>query len=214
VGGLDSPPIRLYSSRGNANGVTDRSRGTGSMKDHVEWETKIDRENWEGRGRGQTVGREIDSTPNPSDLRPTLEGGYAPFEPRTDARGHGTREPGAMVVTVYAALIHRTYARRWRAGTPRLNHGLTPVVMEFERDFGARIHELISKIHDSCNTPTSKSLWWQPSLSRTQQNSAKIGSSRRAESDRGRARTVRWLGRSRIQKTMLPSWKTRKNRHN
>jgi neutral ceramidase len=24
-----------------------------------------------------------------SDLRPTLEGGYAPFEPRTDARGHG-----------------------------------------------------------------------------------------------------------------------------
>jgi hypothetical protein len=24
----------------------------------------------------------------PSDLRPTLEGGYAPYEPRTDARGH------------------------------------------------------------------------------------------------------------------------------
>jgi hypothetical protein len=66
---------------------------------------------------------------------------------------------GAVAVTVYAALIHRTYARRWTAGTPRLNHGLTPVVMAVERDFGARIHELLSKTHDACNGPTSKSLW-------------------------------------------------------
>jgi hypothetical protein len=94
VVGLDSRWIRLYSIRPNANGVTDRSWETGSMRDHSEWETKIDRENWEGRGLGQTVGREIDAMSNPSDLRPTLEGGYAPSEPRADARGHGSRASG------------------------------------------------------------------------------------------------------------------------
>jgi hypothetical protein len=42
-----------------------------------------------------------------------------------------TKDSGMHVPRAFVDGGHRTYARRWRAGTPRLSHGLTPVVMGF-----------------------------------------------------------------------------------